>query len=230
MAGNEVRFAVGTRDDIRSSAWRLWARPDGRGNDLYLAGRSSGGIAKLSFHKSGINRFAPNSTDPRPAVFSWHRGTDISPGWSIAFSIVVTPPVTKHPLPDQVRNNKPGIFIIPPSVGTKAVFQIIRSPRTVHAEDVARLPATRKMTVHGNIRMERELAWLVSYYDDLSPLERAFIVESFNKVKITLGPGGKREGMKSAIAYVFGEEASRAHLVEIQLGQENIDVEPDAVA
>ena len=42
--------------------------------------------------------------------------------------------------------------------------------------------------------------------------------------------GGKREGMKSAIAYVFGEEASRAHLVEIQLGQENIDVEPDAVA
>jgi hypothetical protein len=86
------------------------------------------------------------------------------------------------------------------------------------------------MTVHGNIRMERELAWLVSYYDDLSPLERAFIVESFNKVKITLGPGGKREGVKSAIAYVFGEEASRAHLVEIQLGQENIDVEPDAVA
>jgi hypothetical protein len=47
------------------------------------------------------------------------------------------------------------------------------------------------MTVHGNIRMERELAWLVSYYDDLSPLERAFIVESFNKVKITLGPGGQ---------------------------------------
>src|ERR1700730_15473135 len=88
-----IRFAVGSREDVRSSVWRLWAR----GNDLYLAARSFAGTAKISFHQSGINRAAVHSTTPRPALAKWRRPPEIFPGWTVVFAILVPPPITLDP-------------------------------------------------------------------------------------------------------------------------------------
>ena len=49
-----LRFAVGNREGLQSSSWRLWVR----GDDAYLQKRELARIDKFSFHKSGICRWA----------------------------------------------------------------------------------------------------------------------------------------------------------------------------
>ena len=78
MAKNllNIRFAVRRPDNYISSLWRLWATRHG---DVYLAVRSHAGVAKYSFHQSGICRSAftkeygtPKKMNDR-AVFEWKR-------------------------------------------------------------------------------------------------------------------------------------------------------------
>jgi hypothetical protein len=45
-----LRWAIGSSDGARSSAWRLWGTHKG---DIYAAVRSLGGIIKVSFHRDG---------------------------------------------------------------------------------------------------------------------------------------------------------------------------------
>lgn len=45
-----IRWAVGTPEGRRSSAWRLWGDPKG---DTYLAMRSLAGQFKVSIHRDG---------------------------------------------------------------------------------------------------------------------------------------------------------------------------------
>lgn len=60
MARNilDLAFAVRQGDDSQSSVWRLWATRQG---DVYFASRGLAGIAKYSFHISGICRSALTS-------------------------------------------------------------------------------------------------------------------------------------------------------------------------
>lgn len=43
-----IRWAVGTKEGVRSSTWRLWGDPKG---DVYVAVRNLGGVIKASFHR-----------------------------------------------------------------------------------------------------------------------------------------------------------------------------------
>ena len=49
-ARSEFRWAIGSSDGPRSSAWRLWGNPK---DDIYVAIRSHGGKIKASFHRDG---------------------------------------------------------------------------------------------------------------------------------------------------------------------------------
>jgi hypothetical protein len=221
MAIDAIRFAVGSREDVRSSVWRLWAR----GNDLYLAARSLAGTSKISFHQSGINRFAVNSKTARLPLISWSRPLETFPGWTVAFAILIPPHITLLPLQDVLRDNKPVQFIVPPKPGTKAIFQILLSYKTAQEEDIMRLPADKKVTVHGRIEMKRELAWLVSFYDIFTPQEQITVIDHFTKIKIHLKPGSIGNGIQTAFAHLF-ENGSRPFLTDIQLGRENLHISP----
>jgi hypothetical protein len=221
MAADVIRFAVGGREDVRSSVWRLWAR----GNDLYLAARSFAGTSKISFHQSGINRFAVNSKTARPPLISWSRPPEIFPGWTVAFAILIPPNITLLPLKDMLRDNKPVQFMVPPRPGTKAIFQIVLSNKAAQEEDMMRLPADKKVTIHGRIEMRRELAWLVSFYDIFTPQEQITVTDHFKKIKIHLKPGSTGEGIHTAFAHLL-ETGSRSFLTDIQLGRENLDIPP----
>jgi hypothetical protein len=50
MTRSILRWAVGSSDVPRSSAWRLWGDHKG---DIYAAVRSLGGVTKVSFHRDG---------------------------------------------------------------------------------------------------------------------------------------------------------------------------------
>ena len=217
---NILRFAVGNRDDLHSSVWRLWAS----GNDFYLAARSHASISKFSFHQTGKKtvRYAIHSTTPRPALVKWSPPGELFPGWTIAFAILVPPRITSHPFHEALRDNKPVQYIAPPQPGTKAVFQIALSDIAAQEEDMMRLPADKKISVHGRIEMRREAAWLVSFYDTFTPQEQSTVTDDFNKIKIHLKPGSTCEGML-AFAHSI-ETGTRPFLTEIQLGRENLDI------
>jgi hypothetical protein len=54
---NTYRFAVGQKNSIRSSVWRLWTKAD----EIFLAVRSNAGSFKISFHGSGVCQIALTS-------------------------------------------------------------------------------------------------------------------------------------------------------------------------
>src|SRR5437870_785321 len=95
---NEIRFAVGTQDDLRSSVWRLWSNK----NDLYLAARSTAGLSKISFHASGICRVAVTSRTPRAALANWRQPAELVPGVTCLFSIFVPPVVARQRFTDKL--------------------------------------------------------------------------------------------------------------------------------
>src|SRR5690242_1367253 len=78
MAKNlaDLRFTVRTADGFGGSDWRLWATRHG---DFYLASRSLASKLKLSFHQSGICRYAFTAEHGAPVgqanrkLFGWRR-------------------------------------------------------------------------------------------------------------------------------------------------------------
>jgi hypothetical protein len=50
VTGSVLRWAIGSSDGPRSSAWRLWGNKKG---DIYIANRSLGDMIKASFHRDG---------------------------------------------------------------------------------------------------------------------------------------------------------------------------------
>lgn len=50
MAKNEVRFAVGEPNGLRSSVWKIWAT----GSDVYVQSKTMAKSTKISLHQSGI--------------------------------------------------------------------------------------------------------------------------------------------------------------------------------
>lgn len=54
MSNSIYRFIIGNTPELRSAAWRIWTQKD----ECYMLMRSMGEINKISFHKSGICRWA----------------------------------------------------------------------------------------------------------------------------------------------------------------------------
>jgi len=57
MQYKEFRFAVGCKDKIRSSVWKLWTK----NGQFYIVSRMMGSITKLSFHSNGKAQFSLTS-------------------------------------------------------------------------------------------------------------------------------------------------------------------------
>jgi hypothetical protein len=221
MAANEIRFAVGSRDDLRSSVWRLWAK----GDDLYLAARSFASQTKISFHRSGICRVALNSISPRPALARWRRGPEIFAGMQHAFCIAVPPSLTQRPLRDRLPDNKPAIFVPPPKPGTKVIFRILISGKWYRRADFLRLPSHKRFEILGCITLNKELAWLICFDDGFSQQEHEFIQGEFDKIQIHVKQGKSVTGL-GACAHLFETRKSLAFLTDFQLGEENLVFRP----
>ncbi len=221
---NALRFAVGTRDDLRSSVWRLWANK----NDLYLAARSQAMISKFSFHESGKYRFAVNSRVEREndaadrALYKWIRPDEFTPGWTRCFGILVPPRVTKMPLGNTFDEGKSIELVAPPAKGKKVIFNIVLSHKMATPEHVVNGSA-HQIKILGQIEMPKEIAWLVAFEDDFTAVEKTVIEDHFDKLKIHLKPGSSGEGMKHTFLHVIEQDAT-PFLIDIELGKENLDI------
>jgi hypothetical protein len=125
MGKNEVRFAVGSPGGPRSDDRRLWVNK----NDVYMCHRGTGGMFKMSFHQSGICRWAMTEQyrrgEPGPGIKRWRRdptppgGSDVASG---AISIVIPTDYLSTALGPPT---KPVRWIPPAPPGDATVLELI---------------------------------------------------------------------------------------------------------
>lgn len=79
----DLRFGIRRPDGFISDIWRAWVTRQG---DVYLGTKGMAGIAKYSFHRSGVCRSAFTSQHGTPttmadrAIFKWRRAETPPPG------------------------------------------------------------------------------------------------------------------------------------------------------
>lgn len=219
---NIIRFAVGSRNDVHSSIWRLWSH----NSDLYLAARSYANISKFSFHQSGNYRYAINENIKRKdnqtdrALYKWNRSEEVAPGWVQCLGILVPPRITKIPFNNTFLENKSVAFISPPDLGNKVIFNIIFSPKEATEDSLIRNSA-HKIQIIGYVVLQRELAWLVTFQDILTLDEEVKMKDHFNKLKIHLKPGATGDSLNNSFLHIL-EQGKPPFILDIELGRENL--------
>jgi hypothetical protein len=214
--GKQLRFAVGSPTDIRSSVWRLW----GQGDELYLAAKTLAGQIKISFHKSGIARIAQTSSTPRPALSSWRFERDSLEPLARIFAILVPPILTKFPLGDRLRDNKQVICVPAPPAGSKTIFAISLASPHVTEEIILALPRDRKLRVHGFAKLKTRNAWLTSYVDDFRPNIELPVIQHY--LSIVRAPTKSIFTTGHGYVHLFDKDNERGSMVtDVQLGREH---------
>lgn len=150
MGEQAIRFGVRAASGRRAATWKVWA-PSGSAHDVYLAYRALKGELKASMHQSGAwhiffskqfyeSGFADEGT--RPATrFSdkWPRPSEIVPGVTLAFRIVV--PWFSATV--EAPKEEPEVVWVPPASDGHAIeFAIIITSPTCVVSD---WPAKRSM-------------------------------------------------------------------------------------
>lgn len=218
----KIRFAVGSREDTFSSVWRVWVS----NSELYLAARTTAGLTKLSFHKSGICRLAVVSQTPRPALKSWRR-PDLNDSATPLFSVVVPFVFRSDRLRDKpTPPNTPIVWVDPPQPGTKIVFRLLQTKGTFTDSDLVSLIKVqdRPMALHGSLKLPWATVWLVSFAEWLTLPECEIIAGRIGNTKATLAPGSSKSSID--IAFMHAYQADNMSVVDLPLGLDNIVVSP----
>jgi len=179
-----VRFVVGSRDGRRAITWRCWI-PGGDKSDVYLAPRPIADAFKVSLHESGDWRLAFAEQFEKKLtsegrwregesrkVAQWPRSTEIAPGCTLAFRVLVpASAVTIGADPDVLPNDL--VWINPPAEERAVeVALIITEPRT----PVDGWPGRRAMGTQlvGSLSLPTgETAWIVHREVDIPTLAPA---------------------------------------------------------
>lgn len=217
----EIRFAVGGRDDLRSSVWRLWANK----SDLYLAARSFAGTSKISFHASGVCRYAVVSQTPRPPIDRWPKPARTINGITPVIDVIVPYFPVESSFRDRVPPTQKKLEMIdPPEEGAKRIIRIFLADPDFTERDVLSIPRIAPISFHGRVPLMKEVAWIVSYREDLQPAEAQFIDRLVSTTCINLKAGSSVEEFGFACMHIFeGTEPRR--IIDVQLGPGNIYVE-----
>jgi hypothetical protein len=191
---------------------------------VFLAARSVAGISKISFHESGVYRFAVVSKTPRPAIVSWKRPKETADGVTPIFSIIVPAILVKDRFRDLIPDaNKPTLFLTPPEINSKIIISIFLAKSDFTESDFRKIPSDRPLSFHGAVDLQREAAGLVSYYDKFVISEQKDMMKLIRDTKIHLNPEGTKDGIAFAHLHVF-EKQEPPLIIDLQLGEGNLDI------
>jgi hypothetical protein len=219
----EIRFAVGSTEDIRSSVWRLWANK----SELYLAARTVAGLSKISFHKSGICRFAVVSTEPRPPIKTWQRPNESEPGITPMFRIAVPAFTVKESYRDILPpTNKSIVLLDAPADHTKTIISLLVTTSVFTHDDMLRTGRGKEISILGTVQLTHETAWLVAYTDTMTNYEIGWLENLVRTTKITLAPGGSKDSITFAQLHSFEAHLSPPAIIDIPVGRGNVEITP----
>jgi hypothetical protein len=184
------RWAIGSSDGPRSSAWRLWGNPKG---DIYVAIRSLGATFKASFHKDGRCQvgFTEAYADTRGlAVPSRHWETWQLPADPVVCVLqVMVPHADLRPFID--RKPQELTWLPTPPEGSLAVAAIFVTTQI----SALSLPSDAHGTiVVGKVPTSIRTAWLVSAHIPIDPAMAKVITDQRTRLTqaLSLPPGTRR--------------------------------------
>lgn len=211
----EIRFAVGSRDDLRSSVWRLW----GKSNDLFLTARSMAGESKISFHASGMYRYAIVSQTPRLPIYRWTRPAPSPQGVTLIFNVIVPPASVDIGFRDVLPPPQKRLELVDAPIGdATTIISVLLTEPDFREADVLTLPSVSPTKTHGRVNLTREAAWLVSYSIEYTPEERSYADGLISSAKITVNPG---DNITAARLLVFKDTVPPS-MIDLYVGPENI--------
>jgi hypothetical protein len=187
-----IRVVVGTSENERSSAWRIWFGP----RDIYVGFRGLGGDRKASIHfartpDQSTLRYVGFTKDfsaklsgsfvPRPnrTHLEWP-GAEISPGYFIEFRMRV-PRSELRPLAEDARDV---VWITPGPLGTSTEVAIVSGPENsdLHVTFPSHV-SNPQLMAEIQLKCGRTV-WVISYHfvgpssDELAQLQRT-VVQAF---------------------------------------------------
>jgi hypothetical protein len=225
----EIRFAVARGDDLRSSVWRLWPNK----NDLYLASRTLAGLSKISFHASGVCRYAIVSQTPRAPLDQWKRPPRTPEGITPAIDIMVPDFQVAGSFRDQKPPEDKKLELIQgPPEGARLIVRIFLADPDIAESDIRSLYRGSPISVHGNVHLTREAAWLISCPGEkLKRAEVEWLDNLVNTTRINFSPGEPPDPQRppdgvTAHLHIFEHHAGfPTRLIDVQLGSGNIFVD-----
>ena len=180
-ARNVFRWAIGSPDGPRSSAWRLWGNKKG---DIYVAVRCLGGIVKASFHRDGKCQvgFTDNyagTASRRFAVKSRHWETWRLPVKPVVRILQILVPHSEL-RPFSHRNDRDITWLPTPPEGSVSVVSIFVSAQGIKLAAPNGAPPE---TVVGNVRTSSRTAWLVYAHNPIDAATAKFLDDERMKLR-----------------------------------------------
>lgn len=183
MPERSVRFSVRGANGCRAATWKLLTLIGGGKSDVYLTCRSLGGALKTSLHQSGswhvgfVRSYLEKNLEhehrlrQNPYLDRWPRPTEISPGLTLAYRIIVPIAGINVPIGADVPES---LVWIPAAPQNKAVEIAIlfASPHTV----IGGWPGRKAMGTDlvGKLDFESgETVWIVSHVVDVPSINLA---------------------------------------------------------
>jgi hypothetical protein len=179
-----LRWAIGSSDGPRSSAWRLWGNKKG---DIYVAVRSLGSTTKASFHRDGrcqvgfTNEYAETASR-RFAVQSRHWEKWRLPNDQVVRVLQVLVPHSE--LRSFTDRNPCDVTWLPtPPKGSVAVVSIFLTAQGIELP----LPGgAHTAIIVGNVRTSIRTAWVVYTHH---PMDAALVkLVDDERTKLTCDP------------------------------------------
>lgn len=193
-----------------------------------MAARSTAGLSKVSFHRSGICRYAVVSREPRPALVKWQRPAESEPGVTPLFDVIVPAFYRKNSFRDKLPSKEKHIeFVAAPDTNFKVLIRIFLLETSLGEEHLRKLARGKRVAFHGNVPLQSKTAWLTSYYDDLKMSEQQFIAKYVDTTKINMTPGSKIEDDFWAHMHIIETPTSvkfTPRIIDLQLGLANVDI------
>lgn len=209
MPEQSLRFSVRDEDGNRAATWKLFTTM-GRGKqDVYLVCRSLGSALKASLHESGSwhigfdrgyveeNLAADDLKREDPCLDRWPRPTEINPGVTLAYRIVVPTSGVTMPIDEMLPES---IIWIPAAPTGKAVELdvLFTKPDAV----ISSWPGCGSMGTElvGSFTLDNgETVWVVHHVVDIP----GFILPSTGKMTWFKGKGAEDLSGGSVRAILF---------------------------
>jgi hypothetical protein len=177
MPQQSLRFSVCDENGNRAVTWKLLTQTGSGKHDVYLTCRPLGGKFKASLHQSGswhvgfvrdfLNKNLDHSHPKRedPYIDRWPRPTEIAPGVTLAYRIVVPTSGVNIPITNKLPKS---IIWIPAAPNGKAVEidVVFTRPDTI----VSNWPGRNSMQTElvGKLVLEnQEIVWVVHHVVDV---------------------------------------------------------------
>jgi len=119
--------------------------------------------------------------------------------------------------------SKPILFLPAADINSKIIIRIVLTKVDFTESNLRKLPSISPVSIHGYVPLPREIAWLISYYDEFKIVEQNWAMKLIRETKIHLKPGSSKDGIEFAYLHSI-EMVTPPFIVDLPLGKGNLDI------